>query len=53
VKVIVPGALPMTFGHHNRRIHGLPRLSEAPRHLGYRDQALLPHEVNPHPHPFP
>jgi ribosomal protein S12 methylthiotransferase accessory factor len=38
VKVIVPGLLPMTFGHDNRRTHGLPR---------------LPREVNPHPHPFP
>jgi ribosomal protein S12 methylthiotransferase accessory factor len=53
VKVIVPGTLPMTFGHHNRRIYGLPRLFEVPRLLGYRDQALQPHEVNPHPHPFP
>ncbi len=23
-KVIVPGAVPMTFGHHYRRVHGLP-----------------------------
>ena len=53
VKVIVPGALPMTFGHANRRVHGLPRLLEVPRLLGYRDQALPPQEVNPHPHPFP
>jgi ribosomal protein S12 methylthiotransferase accessory factor len=53
VKVIVAGMLPMTFGHNNRRTHGLPRLFEVPRLLGYRDQALLPHDVNPHPHPFP
>ena len=53
VKVIVPGMLPMTFGHGNRRIHGLPRLFEVPRLLGYRDRALRPDEVNPHPHPFP
>ncbi len=53
VKVIVPGMLPMTFGHHNRRIDGLPRLFEVPRLLGYRQQALLPQDVNPHPHPFP
>src|SRR5262249_15311359 len=53
VKVIVPGTLPMTFGHDYRRIHGLPRLFDVPRLLGYRDQALSPQDVNPHPHPFP
>jgi ribosomal protein S12 methylthiotransferase accessory factor len=53
VKVIVPGMLPMTFGHGNRRIDGLPRLFEVPRLLGYRDHALRPQDVNPHPHPFP
>ncbi|SER15522.1 ribosomal protein S12 methylthiotransferase accessory factor [Lentzea xinjiangensis] len=37
-KVIVPGALPMTFGHLHRRTRGLPRLAEV---------------LNPHPHPFP
>ncbi|MDX8142579.1 YcaO-like family protein [Lentzea sp. BCCO 10_0061] len=36
-KVIVPGTLPMTFGHLHRRTHGLPRLN---RKAG-------------HPHPFP
>jgi ribosomal protein S12 methylthiotransferase accessory factor len=53
VKTIVPGLLPMTFGHRNRRTHGLPRLLEVPRLLGYRDSALRPDEINPHPHPFP
>jgi ribosomal protein S12 methylthiotransferase accessory factor len=48
---MVPGALPMTFGHHNRRIHGLPRLFQVPRLLGYHD--LAPEDINPHPHPFP
>jgi ribosomal protein S12 methylthiotransferase accessory factor len=43
----------MTFGHDNRRIYGLPRLFEVPKLLGYRDRALLPQDVNPHPHPFP
>ncbi|MFD5829426.1 YcaO-like family protein [Lentzea sp. NPDC060358] len=37
-KVLVPGALPMTFGHLQRRTRGLPRLAEL---------------RNPHPHPFP
>jgi ribosomal protein S12 methylthiotransferase accessory factor len=53
VKVIVPGTLPMTFGHHNRRTHGLPRLYVAPSLLGYRDRDLEPDEINPDPHPFP
>ncbi len=53
VKAIVPGMLPMTFGHDNRRIHGLPRLFEVPRLLGHRDRALQPQDVNPHSHPFP
>lgn len=38
VKVIVPGALPMTFGHRYRRVDGLPRLAAV---------------RNEHPHPFP
>lgn len=53
VKVIVPGTLPMTFGHANRRVHGLPRLLEVPKLLGYRDEPMSPEDVNPHPHPFP
>ena len=47
-KVIVPGTLPMTFGHRFRRVEGFPRLTEVPRLLGHR-----PGEINPHPHPFP
>jgi ribosomal protein S12 methylthiotransferase accessory factor len=53
VKVIVPGLLPMTFGHDNRRVHGLSRLFEVPGLLGYRDQGVARQGVNPHPHPFP
>lgn len=53
VKVIVPGTLPMTFGHENRRVHGLPRLYTVPAELGYRDRVLTPADINPHPHPFP
>ncbi|MEV7676666.1 TOMM precursor leader peptide-binding protein [Streptomyces sp. NPDC088752] len=52
VKVLVPGAMPMTFGHRSRRVDGLPRLYEVPRLLGHRDRPLSPAEVNPHPHPF-
>ncbi|WP_414170490.1 TOMM precursor leader peptide-binding protein [Streptoverticillium reticulum] len=53
VKVIVPGTLPMTFGHRYRRVDGLPRLQTLPRLLGHRDHDLKPSELNPHPHPFP
>lgn len=52
-KVVVPGAVPMTFGHRYRRIHGLPRLLTVPHLLGYTDRDLRPDELNPHPHPFP
>ncbi|MBQ0994700.1 YcaO-like family protein, partial [Micromonospora sp. H61] len=52
-KVIIPGTLPMTFGHHLRRVDGIPRLQEIPYRLGYRAQPLKPSDVNPHPHPFP
>jgi ribosomal protein S12 methylthiotransferase accessory factor len=52
VKVIVPGTVPMTFGHRYRRLHGLPRLLSRPRLLGFRDTDLSPGDLNPHPHPF-
>lgn len=55
VKVLVPGMVPMTFGHDMIRASGLPRLIEVPRSLGYvsildknnRKDCLL------EPHPFP
>ncbi|MFE7115737.1 TOMM precursor leader peptide-binding protein [Streptomyces sp. NPDC057654] len=53
VKVIAPGALPMTFGHRNRRITGLPRLREVPHRLGYAQRPLTDADINPYPHPFP
>ncbi|AHH96965.1 TOMM precursor leader peptide-binding protein [Kutzneria viridogrisea] len=53
VKVVIPGTMPMSFGHHLRRVHGLPRLHQVPQLLGYRDAPLSPDEVNPYPHPFP
>ncbi|GGM48969.1 hypothetical protein GCM10012275_19820 [Longimycelium tulufanense] len=52
VKVIVPGALPMTFGHAYRRTGGLPRLYSVPFWLGRCDRMLGPDDLNPHPHPF-
>ncbi|MEU9715988.1 TOMM precursor leader peptide-binding protein [Streptomyces sp. NPDC047976] len=52
-KAVVPGALPMTFGHVNRRTRGLPRLLEVPHRLG-RAAGPLRHDRLPlHPHPFP
>jgi ribosomal protein S12 methylthiotransferase accessory factor len=53
VKVLIPGLLPMTFGHRFRRVDGLPRLLSAPYELGYADRPLRTDELNPHPHPFP
>jgi ribosomal protein S12 methylthiotransferase accessory factor len=53
VKVLIPGTLPMTFGHRTRRTDGLSRLLSVPQLLGYRDRPLRTDEVNPHPHPFP
>ncbi|MEN3613810.1 TOMM precursor leader peptide-binding protein [Plantactinospora sp. ZYX-F-223] len=52
-KVIIPGTLPMTFGHALRRVDGIPRLYEIPHRLGYRGRRLEPSDINPHPHPFP
>ncbi|MEU6410850.1 TOMM precursor leader peptide-binding protein [Microbispora sp. NPDC046933] len=53
VKVIIPGCLPMTFGHHARRVSGFERLHRLPQQLGYSDRPLTDADVNPHPHPFP
>jgi len=52
-KVIIPGLMPMTFGHRMRRTHGLPRLHRIPARLGYRAGPLAEADVNPYPHPFP
>jgi ribosomal protein S12 methylthiotransferase accessory factor len=53
VKVLIPGLLPMTFGHWARRTDGLPRLLRVPHELGYARGPLRPQDINPHPHPFP
>ncbi|CAL9426970.1 hypothetical protein SUDANB95_01959 [Actinosynnema sp. ALI-1.44] len=53
VKVVVPGALPMTFGHRHRRTTGLDRLLHVPARLGRAARPLAESELNPHPHPFP
>lgn len=53
VKVLIPGMLPMTFGHHLTRLTGLERVLRVPAELGYVKQPLTPEQLNPHPHPFP
>ncbi len=52
-KVIIPGMLPMTFGHHRRRVNGLTRLLTVPAQLGYENAPTSYDELNPCPHPFP
>lgn len=53
VKVLIPGMLPMTFGHHLTRLTGLERVQNLPAELGYRDRPLTFEELNQKPHPFP
>nr|WP_239583469.1 TOMM precursor leader peptide-binding protein [Metabacillus iocasae] len=53
VKVLIPGMLPMTFGHHLTRITGLERVLRVPMELGYTKQPLTFDQLNAHPHPFP
>jgi ribosomal protein S12 methylthiotransferase accessory factor len=53
VKVLIPGMLPMTFGHHLTRVSGLERVLRVPMELGYRKQPLTVEQLNKHPHPFP
>lgn len=53
VKVIVPGALPMTFGHTHRRTRGLERLTRASDLFEGGIPWEEPGKVYPIPHPFP
>jgi ribosomal protein S12 methylthiotransferase accessory factor len=53
VKVLIPGMLPMTFGHHLTRLTGLERVLRIPAELGYAKHLLTVDELNQHPHPFP
>lgn len=54
VKVIIPGTVPMTFGHVHRRLHGLDRLHTVPVRLGYRqEKEVHPDVTDVPPHPFP
>ncbi|MBT2663170.1 TOMM precursor leader peptide-binding protein [Bacillus sp. ISL-45] len=53
VKVLIPGMLPMTFGHHLTRLKGLERVLYVPMKLGYVNKPLSFEELNHFPHPFP
>jgi ribosomal protein S12 methylthiotransferase accessory factor len=53
VKVLIPGMLPMTFGHHLTRVKGLERVLGVPMRLGFMNQPLSFEQLNPYPHPFP
>ncbi|UKS24547.1 TOMM precursor leader peptide-binding protein [Paenibacillus sp. HWE-109] len=53
VKVLIPGMLPMTFGHQFTRVAGLERVLRVPMELGYAKQPLSLELLNPYPHPFP
>ncbi|HEY0696190.1 MAG TPA: TOMM precursor leader peptide-binding protein [Micromonospora sp.] len=52
VRVLVPGLVPMTFGHRNRRTRNLPRLTEGVG-IPYRSQLPPGSEIGAVPHPFP
>jgi ribosomal protein S12 methylthiotransferase accessory factor len=53
VKVLIPGMLPMTFGHHLTRVKGLERVLTVPMQLGFAKKPLTYEQLNPYPHPFP
>jgi ribosomal protein S12 methylthiotransferase accessory factor len=53
VKVLIPGMLPMTFGHSLTRLSGLERVLSVPVELGFAKQPLTLEQLNPYPHPFP
>lgn len=53
VKVLVPGTVPMTFGHLHRRVLGLPRLHRASTLLNGGVSWTRPGRLVLAPHPFP
>lgn len=52
VRVLVPGLVPMTFGHRNRRTEGLPRLTGGTG-VPYRSRLAPGTAIGAVPHPFP
>lgn len=53
VKVLVPGTMPMTFGHLNRRLDGIKRLHQAQEILKGGIPWHATGGIHPQPHPFP
>jgi ribosomal protein S12 methylthiotransferase accessory factor len=53
VKVIVPGLLPITFGHRYRRVEHLPRLTSDALLPMYKSTLCSNDEIGMLPHPFP
>jgi ribosomal protein S12 methylthiotransferase accessory factor len=51
VRVIVPGLIPLTFGHRYAAKGG-QRLYTVPVTLGYAGRGLAEADLNPAPHPF-
>jgi ribosomal protein S12 methylthiotransferase accessory factor len=52
VRVLIPGTLPLTYGHWRRRLKNLPRLLTLPGRLGHADGDLSMADINQLPHPF-
>ncbi len=53
VRVLVPGFVPLTFGHRFRRTRHLTRLYHYPKDAGYADRVLNENDLNQDPHAFP
>jgi ribosomal protein S12 methylthiotransferase accessory factor len=51
IAALVPGLLPLTFGHVNRRTDNLPRLRHTAG-LPYQSSLLAESDLGVHPHPF-
>jgi ribosomal protein S12 methylthiotransferase accessory factor len=52
VRVLIPGTLPLTYGHWRRRLRNLPRLLTLPHRLGHAEAPLSVADINQLPHPF-
>ncbi|HET7015137.1 MAG TPA: TOMM precursor leader peptide-binding protein [Streptosporangiaceae bacterium] len=52
VRVLIPGTLPLTYGHSRRRLRNLPRLLTLPNRLGHAEAARSLSDINQLPHPF-
>ncbi|GLF96713.1 TOMM precursor leader peptide-binding protein [Streptomyces yaizuensis] len=53
VKAVVPGTVPMTFGHRHRRLPDPGVLQAFRARNGLDDRVFSPEEVRHEPHPFP